>query len=295
MMNNKNILSLMFFLFISSITYGKPLIVTTIKPLADIINEITGERAEVYYLIPPDRSIHFYEFKASDIKKLYNSDIFVYIGSGEPNIDGLLSNVKNKKIKISEIDNIKLIYKFEFLHTDHEDHHHHSGKENFHPLFYLDPENSKIFAEYITKEIIKLDKSGKNYYLKRKQKFISRLAEFTDKWRKKIKSLDNKNFISYHYSWPYLTKSFGLNYIDVIELGHGREPTPKHLLEVIKKIKKYKIKTVFSAKQFYNRKYLDILSKETGVKIVLLDPFGINMDFFGMMEFNLKNIFTNLK
>ncbi|RMA93097.1 metal ABC transporter substrate-binding protein [Hydrogenothermus marinus] len=268
-------------------------ITTTVKSVADIVKEITKEKAKVYYIIPPNASIHTYEYKASDLKKVYQSDIFLYIGSGEPNINNIIKLLpKGKQIKVSDIKGIKLIKEFEFKeHTEEQKHHH----ETFHPALWLDPENAKIIAKAVYKRLIKIDPRNKRIYEKNLKSFEKKVDEIIKYGKDKINKLKNKNFISYHYAWPYFTKRFGLKYLAVIELGHGREPTPKHIIKLINLIKTNHIKSIFAAKQFYNPKYADLVKNATKVNIIFLDPFGINKNYIQMIKFNIDKVYEGLK
>lgn len=100
--------------------------------------------------------------------------------------------------------------------------------------------------------------------------------------------------MSYHYEFPYFVNRFGLIYLAEIEMGHGREPTPKHLMEVINKIKSNNIKTIFTSKQFYNKKVIDLIVSKTGVKVIFLDSQGENNDYIQMMRYNIDKVYEGL-
>ncbi|ACO03020.1 MAG TPA: zinc ABC transporter substrate-binding protein [Persephonella sp.] len=279
-----------FFILLISvlISYGKPLVVTTVKPLSDIVRSVGGDKVDVRYLIPPDVSLHFYEYKSSDIKAVFKADLFLYIGSGEPNIKGILRNVRGEAVKVSRIKGIYTIDHFEFG----EDHDHHS---EIHPALWLHPMNGIKIAEFVYKKLSQIDSKNKEYYRKNFERFKRAIETLYTEWKDRFKDLKKRYFISYHYTWPYFTQAFDLVYLDVIELGHGREPTPKHLLGVIKKIKKYRIKSIFAAKQFYNSKYGRLIKDQTGVNIILLDPFGSGKDYIQMLRYNIQNVYRSLR
>lgn len=277
----KKILSVFIFLTLIYFSHAKPAIYTTVKPIADIISEISGEK--VSYLIPPGVSFHIYEFKISDLQKAYKADLFVYLGAGEPKLSGLLESIpKNKRVKVIDIKGLKL------LEDKDEDEH------SVHPVLWLDPDNAAVLAKFFAKKLSILDPENKSEYQRNLSNFLEKLKNLKEYGKKKIGSLKNKKFISYHYAWPYFTKAFGLDYVGVIEMGHGREPTPKHILNLIRIIKKYRIKSIFAAKQFYNRKYGELIVREAGVKIIFLDPFGINKNYIEMMKFNIDRVYQGL-
>lgn len=81
-------------------------ITTTVKPIADIVKEVGGEKITVNYIIPPNLNFHIYELKTSDIKKINDSDLFIYIGYGEPNIQSIVKNLpKENPLRLQPLKN----------------------------------------------------------------------------------------------------------------------------------------------------------------------------------------------
>ncbi len=281
-------------LLIISLSDAKPLIVSTIKPLADIVKEIGKDNIKVDSIVPPTASVHMYEYRISDIKKVVKADLFLYIGIGEPNIHSLEKMVKSgKRIKVLDIKGLNLIYEFQF-----EEHHHHEEEHKGklpHPAIWLDPENAKVIGKFVSAKLSQIDPKNKDIYLKNYSDFEKKINDLIKEGKNKFSTLKNKNFVSYHYAYPYFVKRFDLNYLAVIELGHGREPTPKHIMEVIKKIKKHKVKSLFASKQFYNPKYGRLILQSTNIKLVFLDPFGIGKNYIQMMEELINKVYSGMK
>ncbi len=290
------ILILSLVLLIFSFGYSKPLIVSTIKPLSDIAKAVGKDKIVAKYIIPPSAPVHFYEYKISDIKNVISADIFIYIGSGEPNINNLIKHVKpEKRLLVSGLPQLVKITTFEFEGEEkhHEEDHNHEG--SIHPAVWLDPYNAKVIAKAVYEKLSKIDPSNNDFYKKNLDQFSSECDQLIKFGTSKFSKLKNKNFISYHYTFPYFVKRFGLVYLDVIELGHGREPTPKHIMEIIRKIKKFKIKSIFASKQFYNPRYGRLIKNATNINIVFLDPFGIDKKYIPMMNQLINDIYTGLK
>ncbi|MDQ7056290.1 MAG: metal ABC transporter substrate-binding protein [Persephonella sp.] len=235
----------------------------------------------VHYIIPPGISPHIYEIKLSSLKGIYNADLFVYIGSGEPYMEGLLQSIpEERKVRLLDIKGLHII--------EDEDHHHK------HPAVWLDPDNATVIAQSLTKKLGQIDPENKKKYEEKLKKFMEKITELKNYGLKKIGSLKTKKFISYHYAWPYFTEAFGLEYAGVIEMGHGREPTPKHLINIINTIKRYRIKSIFASRQFYNGKYIRLIKSSVNVKVIFLDPFGINRGYIDMMKHNIDMVYKGL-
>ena len=79
---------------------GRIRIVTTIFPPYDFARAIAGDetRAYITMLLSPGEEIHSYEPTPMDIKKIQNSDLFIYTG-GENDVwvDRILENMGDKR------------------------------------------------------------------------------------------------------------------------------------------------------------------------------------------------------
>ncbi|MEJ5173409.1 MAG: metal ABC transporter substrate-binding protein [Hydrogenothermaceae bacterium] len=271
---------LVFGIFFNS--YGQVKITTIVKPLADIVREISKDKVEVSYIIPPNVNFHMYEYKTSDIKKIVESDLFLYIGYGEPNIRGIVKNIpKEKAVKISSLKGLTLLRE-----EDHPD--------EIHPALWLDPINAKVIANFITDYLSQKDPANKEFYIKNYKKFSQDIDSLINYGNEKLSKLRNKNFVSYHYEFPYFVNRFKLIYLTEIEMGHGREPTPKHIFEVIQNIKLNNVKVIFTSKQFYNKKVLDLIISKTQVKVLFLDSQGENPTYIDMMRYNIDKVYEGL-
>lgn len=268
------------FLFILP-SFAQVNVITTIKPLADIVKEVGKDKVIVEYLIPPNVNFHLYEYKPQDVKKVYKADVFIFIGSGEPNVSSIVKSLpKGNVLKVIDIKGMYLIKE--------EDH------NEVHPAVWLDPQNAKVIAKEISSLLSKKDPKNKDFYQKNAENFINQCDEVLNYGKTKLSTLKNKYFVSYHYEFPYFVNRFGLVYLAEIEMGHGREPTPKHILEVIQKMKKYNVKTVFTSRQFYNPKTVKVVLDQVGGKVVFLDTMGENSSYIEMMRFNIDQVYNEL-
>lgn len=274
-------LAISLILFFINVAFAQLNITTTIKPLADIAKEVGGNKVNVKYIIPPNLNFHNYEYKPNDIKSIYESDLFIYVGTGEGNINSFVKNLNKRKVlKLIDLKSLYLIKE--------EDH------DEIHPALWLNLDNAKVIGKSIYDYLIKIDSKNQNYYKANLDKFLNSIDQLIVYGREKLSKVKNKNFVSYHYEFPYFVNYFNLNYLAEIEMGHGREPTLKHILEVIDKIKKYNVKAIFTSKQFYNPKTVNVVVSQTNVKVIFLDTFGENKNYIEMMRFNIDKVYEGL-
>jgi zinc/manganese transport system substrate-binding protein len=86
-------------------------------------------------------------------------------------------------------------------------------------------------------------------------------------WWAAMRPLKGTRIVTYHRSWTYFAKRFGLEVIAELEPKPGIEPTPGHLTEVVDKVEQQKARFLL-VEPFYSRQAPDWLEKKTGIKIV---------------------------
>ena len=73
-----------------------------------------------------------------------------------------------------------------------------------------------------------------------------------------------------HSAFTYFAKDYGLREVAVIQEFPEKEPTPKHIADVIRAIKTNNIKAVFS-EPMVSSKVLDSLARDLGLQVYSLD------------------------
>jgi len=110
----------------SQATSDKITIVTTLYPLYEFSKEVGGDKADVALLLPPGAEAHTFEPKPSDIIRINNADMFVYIGAGmEPWTHDIIEGTNNKKLILLDASSKVTLLKSD-EHGEHS--HEHEGE-----------------------------------------------------------------------------------------------------------------------------------------------------------------------
>ncbi|MGU9986844.1 metal ABC transporter solute-binding protein, Zn/Mn family [Rickettsia sp. wq] len=125
-------IAILYLLFFSFTSYAKPKIVTSITPIASIAAMLVKDKAEIESLAISNGCPHHYNLKPSNLAKVKNADIAIYI---DEEFDGfaekLINNHAKTIIKISDIKDLKII------------------KDNWH--IWLDLDNTRIMLQKFAK------------------------------------------------------------------------------------------------------------------------------------------------
>lgn len=273
-----------------------PLIVS-IYPLEDITKNIGRQRVIIKTLIPPGASPHAFEPSPADIKELTTAKLFIKIGAGLEFWAERFVKAAKRDIKIIDLsETIPLLKGFKeecegiHEHHDHKHHHDHTGAD---PHYWLDPVLVKSMVDRITTELIRIDPAGKDFYIENAQAYKKRLGALHEEIKKRLSTLQKREFVAFHPAWNYFSKRYGLKPLYIVEAA-GRELRPGSITEIIKFIKKKNIKVLFSEPQM-NPGLVEALARESGARILMLDPLGSpeipgRDHYIDLMRYNLSQL-----
>ncbi len=272
------------------------LVVSTIYPISDWVKNVGQEKVSSTVLLPPNASPHTYEPEPGDIKQVAKANVFVRVGLGlEIWSDKIIKASGNKNLKVLTLsDGIKVINIDEDNHhnDDQDSHdHHHSGVN---PHIWLDPIIAIKCIDKITDSLSGVDVSNKEYYQKNAEKYKKALLAFDKKTRESLQNIKNPNYVSFHNAFTYFAKQYNLNEVAVLAKFPGKEPSPKYMKHLTELIREKNVRALFAEPQLSD-KLMKILSVETGIKILRLDPLGSpyvtgRSDYLSLMEYNVRTI-----
>lgn len=274
-------------------------VAVSIYPIGDMVKQIAGDRAEVHIIVKPGESPHTFSPRPSDMKYLSKADIFFTIGLGlEYWSDKFVKSAGNKKLKSVELSSeIKDLIKEEHREEENGSIEEENEHGEYNPHIWFSPVRAVIIAERIKKELIEKDKKNAKKYEKNCEKFVKKLKNMDSDFKKRAAKFRKKEFVCFHPAYVYFEKDYGIKHILSIEEFPGKEPSSKYIKNVIDLIKKEKIEVIFAEPQF-SMKVVNLISKETGVKIGILDPIGGikgKEGYIELMNYNFDQIERILK
>ncbi len=237
----------------------------SIPPLQSLASFIGGEYWKFSLMIPQNVNPHIFEPTPGIFKLIEKSELIIVNGG---DIDFWIEkfSIDRRKILVAS-------YNINF--------------ENNNPHVWLDPILAKKIAENIYEKLKNIDVKNKDYYYKNYKNLLKKLDELDKEIKIRLSKYNRKEVIVYHPAWYYFFKRYNIKVLEVIEEGEGKEPSPKKVVEIINTIKKKDIKYILK-EPFTVSKVLDMISKETGVKLLTLDPLGYGKDYFTMIKENIK-------
>ncbi|MBI4840644.1 MAG: zinc ABC transporter substrate-binding protein [candidate division NC10 bacterium] len=263
--------------------------VTTLTVLADLIQQVGGDRVQVKALVPPGGEVHTYQPTPNDIKAVAQAGIVFYNGAHlEEWIDDTIRSAGKRDLPIVVLS--------QDLPTIVE-----SGNRP-NPHLWLDVENAKVYVEKIRDALAKVDGTNAGYYADRARVYFSHLDEL-DAWiQTEVDKLPRarRKLVTFHDAFPYFARRYGFSVHGFIVASPGKEPSARELTVLARRIKREEVPAVFAEAQF-NPKAMEVLARDTGVKVVTnlyTESLGSGPEpdtYIARMKHNVMQIVAALK
>jgi len=286
----KNIITaVVFFLFLTIPNHShaeRIKVIASIAPLADFAKQVGGERVDVKLLLPPGASPHVYEPTPKAMKDISDARIFVKIGSGlEFWAEKLVNASRNRSLIIVDSSSgVPLI-------GDDRSH------DSIDPHIWLDPVIAGSIVSKIENALIKADPQGAGLYRQNASLYRKKLLKLDKEISKTVGTFRTREYITFHTAWNYFSRRYNLKVAGVIEESPGREPSPKHIANIVKEVNRIGSKVVFVEPQF-NPKIAQAVAKECGARVLYLDPIGGQEGretYIDMMKYNVTVMASVMK
>ena len=250
-------------------------VVATTPDLGTIAREIGGTHIELTTLAKPTEDPHFVDAKPSLIVKLNRADVLID-GGAELEIGWLprlLEQARNPKLaagspgRVVCSEGVPLKEIPTALDRSRGDIH---AAGN--PHYAVDPVNANIVARNIARAFCALDEKSAEVYRANLKKFTDALDARLVEWQKKLEPFKGQQVAAYHNSWLYFGDRFGLKIDVFLEPKPGVPPTPRHLADVIVKMKADKVRAIL-VDPYLDRRIAETVAARTGATVVEVTHF----------------------
>jgi zinc/manganese transport system substrate-binding protein len=269
-------------------------VVATFSILGDLVKVVGGDRVAVTTLAGPDADAHEFNPSPAHAKAVFNARLFVLNGLNfEPWAQKLAKSAGYKGDTVVASQGVKPRQ----LAT--ESGHTHGETD---PHAWQNPLNVILYVNNIASRLAKLDPSGAVKYRANAEVYAKQLRAFDAQAKSRFDAIaaDKRKVITSHDAFGYLSARYGITMLAPEGISTDAEPSAKHVAELIRQIKREKIKAVF-VENMSNRKLIDQLSKDAGVTVgaslysdALSDASGPASTYLKMMNHNLTQLVAGM-
>lgn len=254
----------------------QPLVaLATLPPLGAMVRDIGGERVDVTVLVPAGQSPHSYEPTPGQLVKASKARLWFTVGSGvefEVNHARALRE-NNPGMTIVECsERIELMGIAAGEHHDHHHHHHHGEAEQTHdPHVWTSPANVRAMAYNVLSELIHVDPHHEDYFRENYEGVTEALDQLEARLAELLVPRTDTTFLTYHPSFGYFARDYGLHQRAIEEAGH--QPGPAGVAATVKQARDEGVRVIVVSPQ-YDAASAQVIAEELGGEVVRIDPLA---------------------
>lgn len=264
-------------------------VVTSFSVLADIISQITGEQADVSYIVPVGEEPHEYEPTPGDFRSISDADVFYVNGLG---LEEWLETVVGKVSDTPIVEVSKGLEGIPLVGDDEDD-----------PHAWLSPKNVIIYVENIVEELVERDPEGEEVYRANAEAYIAELVEL-DAWiTEQVQQIpeENRIIIISENAFKYFGADYGFDTEGIWDINSLDEGTPQQYARLIDIVRERNVPALF-VESTIDTRYMETIANETSVEIagkVYTDAIGEKGSaadsYISMMKENVRVFVEGLK
>ncbi len=246
-------------------------VVASTTDLAAIAREVGGEHVSVTTLCRADQDPHQFEILAQHVLAVRHADVYLKVGAGlDFWTDEILSAADNSGLTVVDCSQgIRLLQdageKHEHARGDHPAH------EAGNPHYWTGPSNVPAMARNVAEGFERANPANAPRYATNFAAFEQRFDSAFASWRQTLSPCRGVGIVTYHRSWDYFARDFGLTIVGTIEPQPGVEPTPMGLALLERDIKTRDAR-VLLLEPFSSSRIAALLARDTGIAVVQASP-----------------------
>lgn len=217
---------------------------------------------------PSTGCLHDYQLLTGDMRLLSRADVLLINGAG---MEGFLPAVTAQLPHLQVVDasrGIPLLCSEGDHHHDH-DHQHEHGEENAH--IWLDPQNAIHMVENMARELARLLPEHSHLIQQNAAAYQEKLLTLHNTLQTALAPYRGRSIVTFHDSFPYFAHAYGLEIAAVAALDPEEPLAPRAMLDIIETVAHAENPPLFAEPQYKNAA-LELISRETGAPVYLLDP-----------------------
>ena len=233
--------------------HDKVRVVASFSILGDMVEQVTGDLADVTTIVGPDADAHVYTPNTADAKAVANAHVIFVNGLGFETWSQTLIETSGTKGKV-------------FVATD--------GIVPLKVDGEIDPHawntltNGMIYVNNIAKSMAEIDPNHADAYKANAKAYTERLKALHDRALSEIAKLpaENRTVVTAHDAFGYLAQGYGMTFLAPVGVDTEAEPSAKGLAALIDHLKTVKAGALF-VENITSPALVEQISRETGIKI----------------------------
>jgi zinc/manganese transport system substrate-binding protein len=265
--------------------------------LGDLVRVVGGERVKVSTLVGANADAHTFEPTPADARSILRARLFVINGLHfEPWAQKLAQSAAYPGPTLVASQGVVTRELPQALE-------HGQAQTGTDPHAWQDPRNVMIYVKNIAQALNKLDPAGAQLYQQNSAAYIRELQALDDAAEAQFAALSpqQRQVITSHDAFGYFGARYKIRFLAPQGLSPEGEPSAKAVAQLIRQIKRDKIRAVF-VENMSNPQLLAQISRDTGVTLgpklyvdALSGPGEPGSTYLGLMRHNLTQLVAGMK
>jgi manganese/iron transport system substrate-binding protein len=255
----------------------------TVAPVTDIVRQVVGDRVELVGLIPEGVDSHTFEPSPSTAKALSRADVLFIDGlhlegstleqahANMPEVAvmpktpsealGPRSGSGSEIIQLGDMTLAPTEYAFDFTFPES------GGDPN--PHLWMSPPYAKRWSEIIRDVMARRDPANAEYYGANQARFASVVDQLDGAVATAVNTVppDRRKLLTYHDSFAYFARRYGMEVIGAVQPSDFSEPSPKDVRDLIAQVRTTHVPAIFGSEVFPSR-VLEEVARASGARYV---------------------------
>lgn len=271
---------------------GKKVILTTFTVIADMVQQVAGDKAIVQSLTKIGAEVHGYEPTPSDLQRGQQADLILDNGLGlERWAEKFYGNLKN-------VPRITLSQGVEVVNISQDSY---AGKPN--PHAWMSPKAALIYVENIRKALVDLDPINAGIYNTNAANYSQKIKALDQQLRETIATVppEKRFIVSCEGAFSYIAQDYGLKELYLWAVNSEQQATPKQIQNVIQQVRQQKIPAIF-CESTVSADAQKQVARETGAKFSgvfyvdsLTPPDGVAPTYLSLLTYNINTLVKGLQ
>ncbi len=290
-------------------------VVASFSIIADLANNVGGERIDLTTLVGPDGDAHVYEPRPQDAAATAAADIVLVNGL---QLEGFLQRLVEASGTDAEI--VELTRGADLLKTSEAgNHHHHDHAANGHddedghdearhdaqhhhgeydPHAWQSVPNAEIYVRNIAEAFCAADAEGCAVYKANADAYAARLDELDAEIRAAVEAIPQgrRTIITSHDAFGYFEHAYGIRFLAPEGVSTESEASAADVAALIRQVREDQASAVF-VENVTNPRLIEQIANETGLEIgghlysdALSSDDGPAATYIDMMKHNIETI-----
>lgn len=271
-------------------------VVASFSILGDLVQVVGGERVKLTTLAGPNADAHEFAPSPRDARAVLNARLFVINGLNfEPWAQKLAKSAGYKGVTVVASAGVSA-RKMQETSDSH-------GHQEADPHAWQNPNNVVLYAKNIAAGLSQVDPAGATIYQSNAAAYAAELKKF-DAWAKsQFASIPvaKRKVITSHDAFGYFASHYQISFLAPEGISTDTEPSARHVAELIRQMKREKIKAVF-VENMSNPKLMAQLSRDAGAAVggtlysdALSGPDDPGSSYLKMMRHNVTQLVTGMR